>query len=176
MCILWGQSVCKWCRVNHRSHWRTTDLDITGPLRMRLVMTALIASASHALTSSSLTYFARIRWLHLNLKKIVWFYAEFSCLFSTNEPHSWCWTVGCLWEGCFVLIWESTFFLEQLQWEINKKTLPAFVNVIGSNHLNSHHISETLCLVLHSQGHCVAEQQWIQWALSRPVSDIRDVC
>lgn len=40
-----------------------------------------------------------------------------------------------------------------------QETLLAFVNVIGSNHLNSHHISEMLCLVLHSQGHCVAEQR-----------------
>lgn len=42
--------------------------------------------------------------------------------------------------------------------EINKKTLLVFVNVIGSYHLNSHHISEMLCPVLCSQGHCVAEQ------------------
>lgn len=57
-----------------------------------------------------------------------------------------------------MFIWYPTLFLEQLQPEINKKTLLAFVNVIGSYHLNSHCISEMLCLVLHSQGLCVAEQ------------------
>lgn len=175
MCILWGQSTCKWCRFNHRSHWQTTGLNITGPLRMELVMTALIASASHDLTSSSLTFFCLYKVTSFKLKKIVWCHAEFSCLFYKWAP--------------FVMLNSGVPLREVLCAYLGVDLLSGAAAVRDQQEDSAGFCEcdrpESLKFPPHFwdalpgpalRGHCVAEQRWIQWALSRPAGDSRDVC